>query len=142
MDGQPGTAFQPHSPPPDTTAQSTSESSRYPFIGAEVSLTGLKSQPELNGQLGTVISVLADRDRVGVRIPNRKPILVKISNVVVKSAKHTRMASIRSERPPHSRIILLLILSCPFIYILLKMLSCPHNVKDVYIEFLNEENFI
>jgi len=141
-DGQPGTSLQSHSPPPAPTSEGASETFGYPFIGAEVTLTGLNSQPELNGQVGTVISVLEDRGRVGVRIPNRKPILVKTSNVVVKSAKHTRMASSRSERPPLSRISFLLLLSCFFIYIIIKICSYHHNVKDVYIEFLNEENFI
>mmetsp|Transcript_92241 Transcript_92241/g.288668 ORF Transcript_92241/g.288668 Transcript_92241/m.288668 type:complete len:756 (+) Transcript_92241:101-2368(+) len=70
--------------------------------GEYVKIVGLAAQPELNGQIATLVKYFEDRDRWQARIPGRASVLVRAENLEPATAEEKANAR-RSPGPPRSR---------------------------------------
>lgn len=84
-----GTAF-PNKRPVDLPEEFT--------VGKYVKIKGLSGQPELNGQIATLVKYMPDKDRWQARIPGRPSILVRAENMEQATAEEKANAG-RSPGP-------------------------------------------
>jgi len=65
-------------------ANAGEEGEKYPKIGDQMMIRGLKNAPEYNGMIGVVTEIFPDRNRVALRVRNDEIVTVNPKNLVAR----------------------------------------------------------